>query len=94
MESLGDPTGSNAQLGWQGSHHLEPRGRDHRPEAELRRGAGQPGQEHGLRFVGGHARQPRPVTVDEPNPTVRSPFGIDRDPGLGEGLDISIDGPD
>ena len=94
MESLGDPARPNAQLGRQGGHHLEPRGRNHRPETELRRGTGQPGQEDGLRFVRGEAGQAGSVAVDEADPTVRSAFRVDRDTGLGEGLDVAIDRPD
>ena len=38
--------------------------------------------------------QSRPVAVDEANAAMRPPFGVDRDPRLGERLHVAVDRPD
>ena len=94
VEALCDAPGPHPQLGREGRHHLEPRRRDDRAQAEFRRGSRHPGQEHGLRFLGGQAGQARPIPVDQSDPTVGAALGEDRHPGLGQCLDVAVDRPD
>ena len=94
VEALDKPGGSAAKLGRQRGKHLEPRGGDHRAETELGGRPRQAGQEERLCLVGRQAGEARPVPVDEADPAVGPPLGIDRHAGLGERLDVAMDGAD
>ena len=94
MEPLEQAGGAPAQLRGERRKDLEPRGRDHRPETELRSGSRDPGQEQRIGLVRGHPGEPRPVALDEPDASVRAALRVDRHARDGERLDVSMDRPD
>ena len=93
VEALDQPRGAGPQLRRQRGEDLELRGRDDRPETELRGRSRQSRQEERLGLLAGHPGQARPVAVDEPDPAVRPALRVDRDARRAERLDVAMDGP-
>ena len=93
VEAFDQAGSAHSQLGRKRGQDLQPRGRHHGPEPELRRGSGQPGQEQRLGLVAGQAGQARAVAVDQLDPAMRTAFGIDRHAGRAERVDVAVDGP-
>ena len=91
MEALDQARGADPQFGRQRREDLELRAGHDRPESELGGGPGHPGQEERLGFLAGHPGQSGPVPVDEADPAMRAAFGVDRDTGRAQRLDITMD---
>ena len=94
VEALRDARCSRPELRREGGKDLELRGAHDRAETELRGRARQPRQEQPLRLVGREAGQPGPVAIHEADTAARSAFGVDRNAGLAQGIDVTVDGPD
>ncbi len=94
MEPRPDPLGPVPQRLGQRCQQLE-LGRRHRlAQAEVGGDVRRPGQEQRVGLVRRQAGQPRPVTVEQPKTTVRTPVRHDRDAGQAEGIDVAVDGTD
>jgi hypothetical protein len=93
VETLRHPTGPRPKLGRQRGHDLQACRGDDRAKSKLRGRARHTGQEHGLGFVRGQARQAGAVAVHQPDAAMRASFRVDRNAGLGQRLDVAIDRP-
>ena len=91
MEPLDQARGARPQLGRQCGHHLELGGGHHRPQAELGGRAGQAGQKEGFRLLARHPGQAGPVPIDQADPAVGTPVGVDRHARRAQCLDVAMD---
>lgn len=94
QEAFLDPSGVLAQLGRKGGPQLELGGGERLAEAELGGGAGERGEERGLRLVRGQSGEPGPVAVDQPVAARVSGRAVQRDTGGAERLDVPVDRTD
>ena len=94
VEPLDQARRARPQLRRQRRHDLELGGGDHGPEPELRGRTRQARQEERLRLVRGHPGEARPVSVDEADPAMRPPIGVDRDARGAQGVDVAMDASD
>jgi hypothetical protein len=92
-EPLGNPRRPLAKLRWQRRVQLEPRGGQHRAQAELGRRARHPGELQRLRLGGGQPGQPGPVPAQQLVAAGRAGVAVDRHPRLAQRLDVTVDRP-
>ena len=81
-----------AQTFGEGGQQLGFRTRHDRAEAEIGSRPRKAGEKQSVGFFRRQAVQTGAVTVQQPVAALRSPFAVDRDAGLAQGIDVSVDG--
>lgn len=94
MEALTDPAGPVPQRHRQGRGQLQLGRREHLAQAQVRRRAGQSGQEQRLGLLGVQPGEPGPVTAQQLVAAAVPGVAVDRDARAAERVDVAVHGPD